>query len=383
MLPALHTFHSVSRSIFSPIRSLSLILKNFSDETDSEFYSYKKANNNSDSHSAQMGKQSLRISRSKLLKEKMPFLSYQTCRYLRYRSKTYSIQFSCKKLILMRKTSFQKYSLSMRYLETETQVRSYTTKSVSETLIEWENKLKAASVPEPRLSAEHIIAHILGVPRKDLNVLGQSRLSGDVASEMERLMTCRLARMPVQYIVGNWDFHSVTIKLRPPVFIPRPETEQLVDLALRCLNGIGRPRVLDIGCGSGAISLALLKNISDRQLECRNRGVPTLLFVCPFSKLSSNGSKMIASVSCELKHTCLLRCVALDQSRHAIELTEENATSLGVLQRLTLVHQKVTVDKEPHLPYDTFDLIVSNPPYVLRKDLMNVQPEIMILNFRQ
>ncbi|XP_066968583.1 MTRF1L release factor glutamine methyltransferase-like isoform X2 [Macrobrachium rosenbergii] len=336
MLPALHTFHSVSRSIFSPIRSLSLILKNFSDETDSEFYSYKKANNNSDSHSAQMGKQSLRISRSKLLKEKMPFLSYQTCRYLRYRSKTYSIQFSCKKLILMRKTSFQKYSLSMRYLETETQVRSYTTKSVSETLIEWENKLKAASVPEPRLSAEHIIAHILGVPRKDLNVLGQSRLSGDVASEMERLMTCRLARMPVQYIVGNWDFHSVTIKLRPPVFIPRPETEQLVDLALRCLNGIGRPRVLDIGCGSGAISLALLKNISD------------------------------------------LRCVALDQSRHAIELTEENATSLGVLQRLTLVHQKVTVDKEPHLPYDTFDLIVSNPPYVLRKDLMNVQPEIMI-----
>ncbi|XP_064116617.1 uncharacterized protein LOC135222460 [Macrobrachium nipponense] len=165
MLPALYTFHSASRCVFSPIRSLSLILKNFRDETDSEFYANKKANNNNDGCGAQMGKQSLRTSRSKLLKEKMPYLSYQTCRYFRDRSKTYSIQFSCKKLLLMRKTSFLKYSLSMRDLKTETQVRSYTTKSVSETLIDWENKLKAASVPEPRLSAEHIIAHILGVPR--------------------------------------------------------------------------------------------------------------------------------------------------------------------------------------------------------------------------
>ncbi|XP_066969367.1 MTRF1L release factor glutamine methyltransferase-like [Macrobrachium rosenbergii] len=177
-------------------------------------------------------------------------------------------------------------------------------------------------------------------PKKDLNVLGQSRLSGDVASEMERLMTCRLARMPVQYIVGNWDFHSVTIKLRPPVFIPRPETEQLVDFAALRLSKWNENKSQPVSAGEIVIE---------------------------------NHAK-----TANYRKTYKLRCVALDQSRHAIELTEENATSLGVLQRLTLVHQKVTVDKEPHLPYDTFDLIVSNPPYVLRKDLMNVQPEIMM-----
>ncbi|XP_068244459.1 MTRF1L release factor glutamine methyltransferase-like [Palaemon carinicauda] len=337
MVLSLYSFHCVSRHVFFPIRSLSLILKNLRDEKDSKISFHKNANDNRHNSVTQMGNQCLRrISRNKLMKEKMPFLSYQACRYLRDKSKRHSFQLSCRKLMSVGKARFQNYSLNAIHLDKETQVRSYTTKSVGETLTEWENKLRAASVPEPRLSAEHIIAHILDVPRKDLNVLGQSLMSGDVASETERLMTCRLARMPVQYIVGNWDFHSVTIKLRPPVFIPRPETEKLVDLALQCLKGMGRPRVLDIGCGSGAISLALLKNVSD------------------------------------------LRCVALDQSRHAIELTEENATSLGVVQRLTLVHQKVTVEKEPHLPYDEFDLIVSNPPYVLRKDLLNVEPEIMI-----
>lgn len=65
-------------------------------------------------------------------------------------------------------------------------------------------------------------------------------------------------RMPLQYILGEWDFHCLTLKMVPPVFIPRPETEQLVELALARLRGLEAPRVLEIGCGSGAISLALL-----------------------------------------------------------------------------------------------------------------------------
>lgn len=70
-------------------------------------------------------------------------------------------------------------------------------------------------------------------------------------------------RMPVQYILGEWDFHLVTLKMCPPVFIPRPETEQLVEIALSSLQGIKKPRVLEIGCGCGAISLALLHSIKD------------------------------------------------------------------------------------------------------------------------
>lgn len=64
--------------------------------------------------------------------------------------------------------------------------------------------------------------------------------------------------MPVQYILGNWDFHSITLKIRPPVFIPRPETEGLVNLCIEILKGIKEPLIADLCCGSGAISLALL-----------------------------------------------------------------------------------------------------------------------------
>ena len=66
--------------------------------------------------------------------------------------------------------------------------------------------------------------------------------------------------MPVQYIIGEWDFRDITLKLVPPVFIPRPETEILVDLLLKSLSNMDLPKykVLEIGCGSGAISLALV-----------------------------------------------------------------------------------------------------------------------------
>lgn len=64
--------------------------------------------------------------------------------------------------------------------------------------------------------------------------------------------------MPLQYILGEWDFHHITLKLVPPVFIPRPETEQLVELAIERLRKLEAPRVLELCCGSGAISLALL-----------------------------------------------------------------------------------------------------------------------------
>lgn len=73
-----------------------------------------------------------------------------------------------------------------------------------------------------------------------------------------------------------------------------------------------------------------------------------------------------------------LECVALDHSKHAIQLTSQNAALLHVEDRISLVEGKVTADSMPGLPQETFDLIVSNPPYVLRKDLMNVQPEIML-----
>lgn len=73
-----------------------------------------------------------------------------------------------------------------------------------------------------------------------------------------------------------------------------------------------------------------------------------------------------------------VECVAVDQSKHAVELTEANASRLGLSERLTVVAGKVTIGARPPLPHSSYDFIVSNPPYILRKDLMEVQPEIMM-----
>lgn len=65
--------------------------------------------------------------------------------------------------------------------------------------------------------------------------------------------------MPVQYIIGEWDFRNLTLKMRPPVFIPRPETEELVDKVLCEMKERKVEKIVEFCCGCGAISLALLK----------------------------------------------------------------------------------------------------------------------------
>lgn len=69
--------------------------------------------------------------------------------------------------------------------------------------------------------------------------------------------------MPLQYVIREWDFRNLTLEMRPPVFIPRPETEKLVELVLTEVNTDRIEEVLELCCGSGAISIALLKENPD------------------------------------------------------------------------------------------------------------------------
>lgn len=74
-------------------------------------------------------------------------------------------------------------------------------------------------------------------------------------------------RMPVQYIIKEWDFRDMTLKMEPPVFIPRPETESLVDIVLENCDAARSYRILEICCGTGAISLALLKALKSVSID--------------------------------------------------------------------------------------------------------------------
>lgn len=86
-------------------------------------------------------------------------------------------------------------------------------------------------------------------------------LSDDQTRQFEQLCECRVARMPIQYIIREWEFRDLKLKMEPPVFIPRPETEELVELILQQFDCKRTMRFVEVGCGTGAISLAILKSL--------------------------------------------------------------------------------------------------------------------------
>jgi len=111
-------------------------------------------------------------------------------------------------------------------------------------------------VPEARLSAEHLLAHATGL-RERSRLFGRDDepLAADARASFEEMCMQRLRRTPVQYIVGDWDFHELTLRVAPPVLIPRPETEELVELVLAAARGPATAaaeagasfRILDVG----------------------------------------------------------------------------------------------------------------------------------------
>jgi len=168
----------------------------------------------------------------------------------------------------------------------------------------------------------------LGLERREARWLVEEFLPGGLPEEMPAVRAAvarRLAGEPLQYIIGHWPFRSLDLDVDPRVLIPRPETEELVDVALRTLaHGASAPIILDLGCGSGAIGLSLLQ-------ELRERGV-------------------IASL------------VAVDESRDALDVAKRNAIKHRLLNA-SFVHSSWFESLDPSLR-GRLDLIVSNPPYI-------------------
>jgi release factor glutamine methyltransferase len=191
-----------------------------------------------------------------------------------------------------------------------------------EAVDEVETELAAAGVPDPRVDAELLVAHVIGGSRTSVYTA-----AGELDRERLRpLVERRVRREPLAYVLGEWGFRRLVLRTDRRALVPRPETEILVERCLELLRGLEGPRVLDVGVGSGAIALALAD---------------------------------------EAPHA---RVTAVDDSPGALALAGENAERLGLRVELCAGGFETAAEG--------WDLVVSNPPYVLPAEIELLEPEV-------
>jgi release factor glutamine methyltransferase len=202
----------------------------------------------------------------------------------------------------------------------------------NEVLREACNWLEAAGVPDWQASAEWLVCEALNCSRVEL--WSQPLVMVDVAGvvKLDEMLARRISREPVQYIVGYADFMGLRLSVDPRVLVPRPETELLAERVINYLDDRPDGRMLDIGTGSGCLSLAV-KNM------CRGVSV-----------------------------------TACDVSESALEVATVNGEALGL--EVSFVHADVLEVGFSASLGSRFDVIVSNPPYVPRSEMDSIMPEV-------
>jgi release factor glutamine methyltransferase len=191
-------------------------------------------------------------------------------------------------------------------------------------------RLQAAGVDSPTIDARLLLEAAAPVSRADILSDPHRVLATDAAERLAGYVDRRARREPVSLILGRKGFWKLMLKVGPGVLTPRPDTETILDIVLADFPPGRAFSVLDLGVGSGAILLAIL---AERPLA---------------------------------------RGLGVDASEDALAVARENAASLGLEPRAALLRGDWTVG----LGEASFDLVVSNPPYIPTADIETLDPEV-------
>jgi len=201
--------------------------------------------------------------------------------------------------------------------------------TIAEALFIGSERLRLADIDESRREAASLLAFVLAKTAVFLIAHPEYVLTDEDQARYQDILRRRSGREPFHYIIGRKEFYGLDFHVEPGVLIPRPETELLVESVVRTLGPMTHPKFLEIGVGSGCISVSVLFNL------------PTA------------------------------NAVAVDLSERAISVSAANAHRHHVGDRLRLIRGDIFDGVS-----ENFDLIVSNPPYIPDLDLASLQPEV-------
>src|SRR5271155_3815120 len=128
------------------------------------------------------------------------------------------------------------------------------------------DRLEAADVGSPRMNAEVLLMFVLGVNRAYLYAHPERELSVEDGARYDEVLAQRATGMPSQYITRHQEFWGLDFVVSSAVLIPRPETEHLVETVLELARGIARPKLVDVGTGSGCVALALAHELKSAEV---------------------------------------------------------------------------------------------------------------------
>lgn len=191
-------------------------------------------------------------------------------------------------------------------------------------------RLEAAGIADFGFEAREIIRHITGFDNKKIMLNYNTSLTDIQQKRLDEIVSARITRYPLQYILGSWSFYGLSFKVGKGVLIPREDTEIAVDTALELIKGKKEPKVLDLCAGSGAIGISIAVNRPEAKVTMLEKYDSALFY------LKEN--------------------IALNNANNAKYLKGDVLESDG--------------------SGDKYDLIISNPPYIKEKDMKTLQPEV-------